>query len=68
MLRTFALTSIISYELPSRPQSLIPFQDRSTDPAAHVVGNLSCETFVVHEEKVHFPYIIDEEFFEPVWK
>jgi hypothetical protein len=32
------------------------------------VCNLCCEAFVVHEEKVDFPHIVDQEFFKAVGK
>lgn len=43
-----------------------PLQNDSPVPAADVVCDLCREAFVVHQEKVDFPHIADQEFLEAV--
>ena len=43
-----------------------PLQDRDTVTAADVVRNLGCKALVVHQEKVNFPCVADQELLEAV--
>jgi hypothetical protein len=45
-----------------------PLENRDSVSAAHVVGDFGSEVFVVHQEKVDFPHIVDQEFLEAVRK
>jgi len=44
----------------------VPFDDGGAVSAANVVGNLGGKGFVMHQEKVDFPDIVDKEFLETV--
>ena len=44
----------------------LPLEDDGAVSAADVVGDLGSEAFVVHEEKVNFPGVVDNEFLETV--
>jgi hypothetical protein len=46
----------------------LPFENCHAIPAAHTVCDFRCEAFVVHQEQIDFPYIMDQEFLETVWK
>ena len=45
-----------------------PLEDSDTVPAAHAVCNLRSVFLVMHEEKVKFPDVVDQELFETVGK
>ena len=46
----------------------IPLKDLDTVAAADVVCNFGSEAFVVHQEKVNFPGVADQELLEAVGK
>ncbi len=46
----------------------IPLKDDSPVTAADIVSDLCGEAFVVHEEKVYFPNVVDNEFLEAAGK
>lgn len=41
-----------------------PLEDKNPVAAADIMGDLCCKAFVVHEEKVDFPYVADQELLE----
>lgn len=45
---------------------VIPLEDLDTVAAADVVGDFGGEAFVVHQEKVNFPNVADQELLEAV--
>jgi hypothetical protein len=49
-------------------RNIVPFKDDDAVPAAHVVSYLGSKALVVHEKEVHFPNIIDYNFFQTVRK
>ena len=44
----------------------VPFDNGGAVSAANVVGNLGGKGFVMHQEKVDFPDVVDKEFLETV--
>ena len=44
----------------------LPLKDECPVAAAHVVCNLRREGFVVHQEKVNFPDVADQELLEAI--
>ena len=51
-----------------RERQHIPLKDLDTVAAADVVCNFGSEAFVVHQEKVNFPGVADQELLEAVGK
>lgn len=50
----------VSYVQHTRNIVYIPLQNNEAVAAADVVGNLGRVVFVVHEEKVNFPHVVDQ--------
>lgn len=64
--RTFALENVISREPEQTGDENGPLEDNRAVAAADAVSNLGSEGFVVHEQKVDFPHVVDQEFLEAV--
>jgi hypothetical protein len=64
--RTFALENTISREPEQTGDENGPLEDNRAVAAADAVGNLGSEGFIVHEQKVDFPHVVDQEFLEAV--
>ena len=54
------------YYILLKSNKYVPLKNLDAVSAAYVVGNLCREAFVVHEEKIDFPYVVDQELLKAV--
>lgn len=60
--RTFALDSrMISQEHKASRVGCVPLEEGNAVAAADVVGDLSSEALVVHQQEIQLPYVTDQE-------
>ena len=56
------------YYILLKSNKYVPLKNLDAVSAAYVVGNLCREAFVVHEEKVNFPDVADQELLQAIRK